>query len=253
MLQWGRGREAAESGSPAGPSPRCGRGFNGAAAVRPRRGPVICSSRLNLRPLQWGRGREAAERDESRPALRQVFAQLQWGRGREAAERRAGSATRRDACCRFNGAAAVRPRRAGLPSRAGHPPRCFNGAAAVRPRRGRVGCVPVVGGGGFNGAAAVRPRRGEPVAHRVFAPEALQWGRGREAAERCAPWRRSCVRGCRFNGAAAVRPRRGRPTDSESATAHSSFNGAAAVRPRRDLRPVRRRGTPLRASMGPRP
>ena len=115
-LQWGRGGEAAESRSPEADRIADVRGFNGAAAVRPRK-----EARTSTHD-----GVDASE--------------LQWGRGGEAAERLAARSRAEPRSVSFNGAAAVRPRKDG---RCG--PVCavmlgFNGAAAVRPRKGDSSC-----------------------------------------------------------------------------------------------------------------
>ena len=178
-LQWGRGRMAAEGMSKRpplkarvvpsmGPRPD-GRGrrpgphggspgtlaFNGAAAgwprkagrhrVRPRRhGP-------SMGPRPDGRGRRR------RRGRREAAPHLQWGRGRMAAEG-CNSRTRRRATA------------------------AFNGAAAGWPRKAAASCSSTASAPTFNGAAAGWPRKGRPPAMPARA-EALQWGRGRMAAE----------------------------------------------------------------------
>ena len=59
-LQWGRGRMAAEGFSPRAFTRRT-ISFNGAAAGWPRKGDLRGRRRLDRRELQWGRGRMAAE------------------------------------------------------------------------------------------------------------------------------------------------------------------------------------------------
>ena len=61
VLQWGRGGEAAES-SVGAPVRQPDRGFNGAAAVRPRKATCSDCDGCVADGLQWGRGGEAAER-----------------------------------------------------------------------------------------------------------------------------------------------------------------------------------------------
>ncbi len=89
-----------------GTSPK---GFNGAAAVRPRRGEQERIAEDAKRMLQWGRGGEAAESVAEAKAYEEALG--------------------------FNGAAAVRPRRGATTRDTRQSTRGFNGAAAVRPRR----------------------------------------------------------------------------------------------------------------------
>jgi len=155
---------------------------------------------------------------------------LQWGRGCSAAERvRCQGVGPRQS--RFNGAAAVQPRKVsrGAPSlivRAR-----FNGAAAVQPRKDQNGECRVTVAPCFNGAAAVQPRkdlerigavtdRAASMGPRLFsrgkrgisphpgqALIPLQWGRGCSAAESISRERYALSPPC-FNGAAAVQPRK---------------------------------------------
>ncbi len=108
-LQWGRGLAAAEiflSGcqkarqidASMGPRP-CGRGnlspgdlcsqsapgFNGAAALRPRKSAEEWAAQKEALVLQWGRGLAAAEIIGSK-VVRWIPERLQWGRGLAAAE-----------------------------------------------------------------------------------------------------------------------------------------------------------------------
>jgi len=133
--------------------------------------------------LQWGRGCSAAERTATDPVFLEYMT-LQWGRGCSAAESRPRGIGRKYWAGRFNGAAAVQPRKdaIGLHVRAGR-------QASMGPRlfsRGKM-------------------RQGCPV----VLDEMLQWGRGCSAAER----RRDAFRRrdgpSGFNGAAAVQPRKG--------------------------------------------
>ena len=110
LLQWGRGGEAVESYGPV----KWAAGelrFNGATAVRPWKDPGhLRYDHLTDAPLQWGRGGEAVEScARSRP--RESVVELQWGRGGEAVERRLVARTF-PFTLSFNGAAAVRPRKA---------------------------------------------------------------------------------------------------------------------------------------------
>ncbi len=110
-LQWGRGLAAAEM-----PTPRTSRwpstpGFNGAAALRPRKCFSTVEPKLVLTLLQWGRGLAAAE--ISRGCCGTTFASttLQWGRGLAAAEISARATWQTAPWTGFNGAAALRPRK----------------------------------------------------------------------------------------------------------------------------------------------
>ena len=89
--------------------------------------------------LQWGRGGEAAERQQTRFLTSSPY-QLQWGRGGEAAESSLECLLAEPAEPRFNGAAAVRPRKVRRLSKYSDCPTRFNGAAAVRPRKGYGQC-----------------------------------------------------------------------------------------------------------------
>ena len=137
MLQWGRGRMAAEgykergeekldwgfNGAAAGWPRKDGRrhvlrdlkpSFNGAAAGWPRKGAVEVV-RLALGGLQWGRGRMAAEGLIAADRRRRLH-RLQWGRGRMAAEGSICSVVMPPPPPRFNGAAAGWPRKEELKS-----------------------------------------------------------------------------------------------------------------------------------------
>ena len=160
VLQWGRGGEAAESRHRSRSTVRRRTRFNGATAVRPRKDTCTSDSlaRDGRATLQWGHGGEAVE--ERRHLDRRGRAVLlQWGHGGEAVERStlwSGDST----VAGFNGATAVRPRKAG---QLGLRPSWFVG---------------------FNGATAVRPwkDRGPRSRHRD-ASRRLQWGHGGEAVE----------------------------------------------------------------------
>ena len=84
VLQWGRGRMAAE-GSRSRRQIRVPLGFNGAAAGWPRKGDQASTAPGERIELQWGRGRMAAEGGDALECLR-TLPRLQWGRGRMAAE-----------------------------------------------------------------------------------------------------------------------------------------------------------------------
>ena len=182
-LQWGRGCSAAEGrcvalhrhqpfdasmgprlfsrGRDAGTDcgRRRGRGFNGAAAVQPRkarRASVLASNRC---PLQWGRGCSAAEGWE-KPYICLVGGRASMGPRLFSRGRPGGAGRRGGRPARFNGAAAVQPRKVG--------PRAL---AMIRV-----------------GAASMGPRlfsRGRPVVthYSYHASILLQWGRGCSAAE----------------------------------------------------------------------
>ena len=159
-------------------------GFNGAAALQPRKsgdkalacprlpyasmGPRLFSRgnmvarvpRYSVLWLQWGRGSSAAEMPVS-PASTATPHLLQWGRGFSAAEiwSRRGCSTSRSS--RFNGAAALQPRKC--------PSRLYSesllGDASMGPRlfsRGNLvalcGTIATIGTR-FNGAAALQPRK----------------------------------------------------------------------------------------------
>ena len=224
MLQWGRGRMAAE----------------GLQAIR---------ETAAARKLQWGRGRMAAEGHGGGP-LGNPMRLLQWGRGRMAAEGRTLRWGRRPPCPRFNGAAAGWPRK-DCPAQPGL---CAQ-VASMGPRpdgRGRRAGGPgqPLTSNGFNGAAAGWPRKGIRRINALDPIFRLQWGRGRMAAEGKGR-RKGGVRIACFNGAAAGWPRkvsvrvaRGLP--------YYSFNGAAAGWPRKVVGPERAPEIQS-ASMGPRP
>ena len=160
-----------------------GEGFNGAAALQPRKVTRGTLARLPHGLLQWGRGSSAAEGILKR--LDDVLEdRLQWGRGSSAAE--------------------------GWPPTS--PSRCrassFNGAAALQPRKGRVGGLQDQRVARFNGAAALQPRKGHEHANSTIGwsasmgPRLFSRGRAGPAGHRYAPrWS--------FNGAAALQPRKG--------------------------------------------
>ena len=155
LLQWGRGKFAAECSASrwfsrrrvrrfngaAANSPRSGReagkpGFNGAAANSPRSGKILVRCLAREVRLQWGRGKFAAE---CRLPLRRLT-----------------SAKR----C-FNGAAANSPRSDPQPRDP-----CYTISASMGPRQIRRGVLGLPGlflqsTKGFNGAAANSPRSGE--------------------------------------------------------------------------------------------
>ena len=157
---------------------------------------------------------------------------------------------------RFNGAAALQPRKACGINRFRTARHCFNGAAALQPRKEgltawltpRLGC--------FNGAAALQPRkvkrsendhgaRDASMGPRLFSRGrlkawnwacdivVLQWGRGSSAAEGAPPSPRVGIKNDHgFNGAAALQPRKGSISD-RTCRPCSRFNGAAALQPRK--------------------
>ncbi len=157
-LQWGRGLAAAEMWRTRPGGRPNSRGFNGAAAFRPRKfhridghcrlreasmGPRPCGRgnsltkilpRVYLVRLQWGRGLAAAE-IRYVAAVQAEIGMLQWGRGLAAAE-----------IC-------------SLPA------------------------IVVVAGPCFNGAAAFRPRKSPGADLAIAKVLQLQWGRGLSAAE----------------------------------------------------------------------
>ncbi len=92
--------------------PACIPGFNGAAVVRPRRAGAVTVGAFTDGMLQRGRGRETAE-SQMVATLPVSDASLQRGRGRETAESLRRSRRRGRVGRSFNGAAVVRPRRAG--------------------------------------------------------------------------------------------------------------------------------------------
>ena len=107
--------------------------FNGAAAVRPRKEERPARRCWSAPSLQWGRGGEAAERPDDRPVILPI-PDLQWGRGGEAAESGGGRGPR-------SGNALLQWGRGGEAAERESPQsprpvgRAFNGAAAVRPRK----------------------------------------------------------------------------------------------------------------------
>ena len=223
MLQWGRGRMAAE-------------GFNrlelvgnhGAASMGPRpngrgrrlsgRSPLTaCTASMGPRPD--GRGRRYGRRGGGGQLPRVNGAAAGWPRKVEVC---INPSPRRNS---VNGAAAGWPRK-GLACR----PRRSGARASMGPRpdgRGRRPDRPAVRGRArrVNGAAAGWPRKVLPIAE-ALRPGWRQWGRGRMAAE-----------GAGQGDLGAGVPR---------------VNGAAAGWPRKGLI-GRRRLAVFRASMGPRP
>jgi len=109
VLQWGRGDEAAEEAIGPRSVATNAAGFNGAAAMKPRKSAAAQTLLTAAGLLQWGRGNEAAE--EAMMAFSSSsLPPLQWGRGNEAAEEvQLTKVTPRPA--RFNGAAAMKPRK----------------------------------------------------------------------------------------------------------------------------------------------
>jgi len=207
--QWGRGCSAAER-PPAPAPPGSPAGFNGAAAVQPRKVRRDGSKTVTGDLLQWGRGCSAAERGLGLSGWCLTTCRLQWGRGCSAAER-AFSADSLPACKGFNGAAAVQPRKVTQGLLCPVLRHRFNGAAAVQPRKDAQ--RPVILG---RAHASMGPRlfsRGKPppeptppyapscasmgprlfsrgkAAVRRWAVEraVLQWGRGCSAAESQSP------------------------------------------------------------------
>src|SRR5262245_28741342 len=134
--------------------------------------------------LQWGRGDDAAERTRT-VSTANITAELQWGRGDDAAERSDGRPAEGVCTRRFNGAAAMTPRkgeRATSPIIAGIELQWGRGDdAAESPQFDQFPDRKLC----FNGAAAMTPRKGHGhlSRHRGHAMM-LQWGRGDDAAER---------------------------------------------------------------------
>jgi len=205
-LQWGRGCSAAESFPPGPPWGPRRTGFNGAAAVQPRKGALPANGGRGAPMLQWGRGCSAAERE--------------------------GGLLNGAAYPSFNGAAAVQPRKEHFAKNsliccmASMGPRLFSRGknrgrtmreclnwASMGPRlfsRGKrcrsLKPNPIILRG-FNGAAAVQPRKVHPRRQQVnISPS--------------------------FNGAAAVQPRKDKARWSHPQD-FVCFNGAAAVQPRK--------------------
>ena len=278
-LQWGRGSSAAETGHLHGPRDRHGHGFNGAAALQPRKPRGTCGPRSVTSTLQWGRGSSAAE-TTCLLALTAATYVLQWGRGSSAAETLRFGAVfvvgevasmgprlfSRGNCCRpyplayrrsrFNGAAALQPRKRFNCERVREEARGFNGAAALQPRKPTARALMAPGENRFNGAAALQPRKLSSRERPRRASRKLQWGRGSSAAETPA-WRSSAASWrpasmgprlfSRGNGhgiqgetsatAASMGPRlfsRGNPPlASTNVPAVRRFNGAAALQPRK--------------------
>ena len=112
-------------------------------------------------------------------------------------------------------------------------PDSFNGAAAVTPRKEKPVKLELSRAVRFNGAAAVTPRKGMEAAaggamltHASMGPRLLRRGR------RSTRTMRRTTRSMRFNGAAAVTPRKAPPRRA-APRAPGRFNGAAAVTPRK--------------------
>ncbi len=167
-----------------------GTGFNGAAALRPRKSWLRYYNTFKYIWLQWGRGLAAAEMHFCVASCTKDTP-LQWGRGLAAAEMAAMLRKPKPEYVSFNGAAALRPRKSARFDRSKRKTLRFNGAAALRPRKSRSPAKP----------------------HRWRA--GLQWGRGLAAAEM--PWRSGCCAKTttRFNGAAALRPRKSSMRDCD--------------------------------------
>ena len=148
-----RGRRPLERHATLGPT-----GFNGAAALQPRKVVGEDHTRAGTVPASMGprlfsRGRVNVD------LLKAARFLLQWGRGSSAAE---GEEPHHEQIVeiRFNGAAALQPRKAFAHMPLDIEPPCFNGAAALQPRKEHPD-----GGSGsrhprFNGAAALQPRKG---------------------------------------------------------------------------------------------
>ena len=262
VLQWGRGCSTAEipgerpdewvqrvasmgprlcsrgnSGCPWSDSAsRCG--FNGAAAVQPRKSLSALGRLVARSSLQWGRGCSAAEITVF-TALDHGDAMLQWGRGCSAAEirrRRSGY----HAVYGFNGAAAVQPRKCeGGREGDGHGcasmgPRLFS-RGNVRPaRRHRRRHARLQWGRGLFSRG-----NGWRTSHRLPSIDAaLQWGRGlfSRGNARAADGAHG-VPAAGFNGAAAVQPRKRIGSADAVDAPMRRFNGAAAVQPRKAAMP----------------
>ncbi len=218
-----------------------------------RRGdaPLNRCFRGGHRVLQWGRGCYAAETLRASSSSSESGLRLQWGRGCYAAETRGRRADARGTP-RFNGAAAVTPRRRRLGRRDSRNPR----RASMGPRLLRRGDWISRTSTGCPLRASMGPRllrRGDSALGVNGRPaiQWLQWGRGCYAAEtsRLRPFSIECSllqwgRGCY---AAETSSRRHR-----TARACPCFNGAAAVTPRRLGKTPLWSREQLRASMGPR-
>ena len=239
------------------------------------RGRLAADVALTLpgQQLQWGRGSSAAEGAGWR-STRPASGSLQWGRGSSAAE---GSRTRQQhyRLERFNGAAALQPRK-GRASRAPiRSPVELQWGRGSSAADGMEFCPLRCNFGSFNGAAALQPRKGRYPPPWSAKNQTLQWGRGSSAAEG-----NVCGSANHFVDSASMGPRlfsrgrfnaerglpvsvfllqwgrgssaaEGRWVDVGSDAKSGRFNGAAALQPRK----AARRNTILwvcRASMGPR-
>jgi len=145
--------------------------------------PGTATDSPTSRPLQWGRGCSAAESRNHSP-MAHTYSVLQWGRGCSAAERGGppGSIQPPSTLQWGRGCSAAERVRRSMQSRrrTGR----FNGAAAVQPRKGAlaVGICPEYL------EASMGPRlfsRGKLVKIRslTMSETELQWGRGCSAAE----------------------------------------------------------------------
>ena len=162
VLQWGRGSSAAE-GAP--PSPRVGikndHGFNGAAALQPRKGSI---SDRTCRPCSRFNGAAALQPRKGAGGIGDVAelpVRLQWGRGSSAAEG-SGSAIK----SRLNAS-------------------CFNGAAALQPRKVATGTLPDARLSALQWGRGSSAAEGAGSTRVPGKTNGLQWGRGSSAAEGC--------------------------------------------------------------------
>ena len=168
---------------------------------------------------------------------------------------------------RFNGAAALQPRKASWERPPSGIPAGFNGAAALQPRKAAGESVAAGKDKSFNGAAALQPRKGVPLCRfSSIGWVLLQWGRGSSAAEgtyrvhlrvrsaasmgprlfsrgRMVRRRTAVSSPSSFNGAAALQPRKAILARLRPA-APTGFNGAAALQPRKDTTLDPRTGEP---------
>ncbi len=182
-LQWSRGGEAAEDAFAGGCGPANAGGFNGAAAVKPRKTSLSAASSGATRSLQWSRGGEAAEDAGTKEAAKVRKIRLQWSRGGEAAEDAQTAAWAPRPLRGFNGAAAVKPRKTFGSTAPADVTSMLQWSRGGEAAEDSTSTARTTGSGGFNGAAAVKPRK-----------TSRRRCRGRRA------------RG--FNGAAAVKPRK---------------------------------------------
>ena len=206
-------------------------GFNGAAALRPRKCvPSLGASTIG-NSLQWGRGLAAAEMAVDSYTLATI-SELQWGRGLAAAEMTHSSVITcsgrslqwgrglaaaemivagESASSPTIASMGPRPCGRGNVGSRGWPSNCvlsFNGAAALRPRKWPASYRRVDRPRSFNGAAALRPRKSlaGPVGIALAATASMgprPCGRGNDVW--IGPNPRAIIG---FNGAAALRPRK---------------------------------------------